>query len=445
MRDHSSHIELKREDAIARLIEAARFEPRTETVSIHDAFGRVTAQDLASKVDVPNALCSQMDGIAVRFADFEGGAPDTSGWQLGRDYDWANTGTALPEGFDTSIRIEDVTFDGGVGHVGVGTENPGQLEILEPPAKRGANCREKGSSFQAGQALVPAGTRLTPAKVSALAMCGYSQVDVVAKPKVAFIPTGDELVSPGDDLPVGKAYDSNGVLLEGKLGLWGAEPIIYTCIPDDWETIKQAILRACDEADIVAVNAGSSKGAKDFTMEILEEIGEVICHETNHGPGRHTSASVVAGTPVLGLSGPPSGCEITADWYLKPLVDSFLHGRVIGFEKIRAKSAFPEAPHGAHGPGGPGGHGGPGGPGGPGRGKHAKGAGPGKDFFAIRPVRLERTDEGLVAKPVSEGMHPDLLALDEADGYLEMHPFAYRDLAPGDEVVVELRYPYTSL
>lgn len=436
MRDHSKHVELKREDAIERLVEAAKFEPQTEIVGIHEAFGRVTAVDCTAKVDVPNALCAQMDGIAVKFADFEGGMPDTGAWQLGREYDWANTGTALPEGFDTAIRIEDVRFDGGVGEIGLDNLNPGTLEILVAPGKRGASCREKGTNFEAGQKLLPAGTRLTPTKVSALAMCGYSEVEVVAKPKVVFIPTGDELVSPGRELPAGKAYDSNGVLLEGKLRLWGADPVIYECISDDWSLIKETILKACGEADIVAINAGSSKGAKDFTMEILEEIGQIICHETNHGPGRHTSASLVGGTPVLGLSGPPSGCEITADWYLKPLVDSFLYGRVIEFEKVTAKAeGFDQT-------------GGPGGPGGPGKGKGPGGSGghgPGKDFFAIRPVRLDRTPEALVATPIAGGPHPDLLELDDADGYLEMHPFAYRDLKPGDEVTVELRYPYTQL
>ena len=441
MRDHSSHIELTREAAIERLVEAAHFEPAVETVGLHEAHMRVTARECRSLVDVPNALCAQMDGIAVRFDDFADGMPDTQEWQLGREYDWANTGTALPAGFDCAIAIEQVEFNGGIGLVGVGEANPGTLRILEAPAKRYANCREAGANFEAGQVLLPAGTRLTPTKLSALAMCGYSQVDVVKKPRVVFIPTGDELVSPGNELPIGKAYDSNGILLEGKLRLWGAEPVVYDCIPDDWDVIKAAILRACEEADIVAVNAGSSKGAKDFTMEILEEIGTVICHETNHGPGRHTSASMVGGTPVLGLSGPPSGCEITADWYLKPLVDSFLYGRVVPFEHAKVQLGEAEKVAGGHKMGA---HSAFKGPGGSGKGK-GSGTGPGKDFFAIRPVRLERTPEGLKAVPITGGPHPDLLKLDEADGYLEMHPFVYRELSAGDEVTVELRYPYTQL
>ena len=444
MRDHSNHKELTREAAIEQLVEEARFTPRTETVGLHEAHMRVTAAECRAKVDVPNALCAQMDGIAVRFDDFADGMPDTGGWQLGREYDWANTGTALPTGFDCAIPIEQVEFDGGVGAVGVGETNPGTLRILEAPAERFAKCRPAGSTFHEGQMLLPAGTRLTPAKLSALAMCGYCDVDVVAKPRVAFIPTGDELVTPGNPLPAGKAYDSNGVLLEGKLLMWGAEPMVRDCIPDDWDAIKSAILSACDSADIVAINAGSSKGAKDFTMEILEEIGTVFCHETNHGPGRHTSASIVNGTPVLGLSGPPSGCEITADWYLKPLVDSYLYGRAIPF--AREKATLGEAGQSAssHKAGGHSAHKGTPNAGDK-PGKQGKGGGPGKDFFAIRPVKLEGTSDSLIAIPVSDGPHPDLLKLDEADGYLEMHPRTLRALTPGDEVTVELRYPYTSL
>ena len=424
MRDHSKHIELKREDAIQALIDASDFQLEAETVSLHDALGRVTAYDCTSKYDLPNALCAGMDGIAVHYDDFADGMPDVSAWQYGVDYDWANTGTAGPEGYDTSIKIESVVFD-----------DAGKIVKLESvPDKRGANCMPAGSNFKKGQLLVPARTRLTPTKISALATCGYTEVEVVRKPKVAFIPTGDELVEMGQELPRGKSYETNGIMLEMKLKCWGAEPIIYPCQPDDWDQIKAALLKAAEEADIVAINAGSSKGSKDFTMEILEEIGVVYCHETNHGPGRHTSASKLNGTPVLGLSGPPSGCEITADWYLKPLVDSFLYGHTVEFTTVKAKLAegmpMGGGPHG----GGKGAHGG----------KGHGGGGPSKDFFAIMPVTLEYKDGEAIAHLISGGGHANLVALDEADGYLEANPRALAGAEPGTEVDIELRYPYTT-
>ena len=430
MRDHSKHVELKREEAIAKLIEVSAFRPGTETVDLHDALGRVTATSCASKFDLPTALCAQMDGVAVHFDDFAGGIPDVSAWKYGTDYDWANTGTAMPEGFDSSIPIErvEVTADGVL------------TALHEAPRERGANCKPAGSDFRKGAQIVAARTLLTPAKISALAMCGYTEVEVVKKPRVVFIPTGDELVEMGQELPRGKAYETNGILLEMKMRLWGAEPVIYPCLPDDWEQIRAAILKACGEADIVAINAGSSKGSKDFTMEILEEIGTVFCHETNHGPGRHTSASEVDGVPVLGISGPPGGCEITADWYLKPLIDRFLYGRTIGFETVSAElTEGMGGPKGGHG--GPGGKPGKGGPGGPGKGGPG---GPGKDFFAIKPVRLEQGPDGLRATPIKGGRHLNLLQLDEADGYLEMNPREFGKLDAGSKVRIELRYPYTA-
>lgn len=416
MRDHSKHIQLTREQAIEKLVEVSEFAPRTELVDLHSACGRVTAADCSSRYDIPSALCSQMDGIAVHFDDFADGMPDVSAWTFGSDYAWANTGTAMPAGFDTAIAIEQVEFD-----------DAGTLVALKAtPPQRGESCNQPGSTFAKGELLLPARTRLTPTKISALAMCGYTEVEVVAKPRVAFIPTGDELVEMGCELPAGKAYESNGILLEQKLRLWGAEPVIYPCLPDDWGQIKAAILDASEKADIVAINAGSSKGAKDFTMEILEEIGTVFCHETNHGPGHHTSASQVNGTPVLGISGPPTGCEITSDWYLKPLVDYFLYGHIVEFTTATATLAQPLG----------GGHGKSGKPGGAPRKKVSS------DFFAIRPVKVAYGADGLTVEPIPGSKHHNLLQLDEADAYVEKNPAELAELEPGARIEVELRFPY---
>ncbi len=417
MRDHSKHVQFTREECIAKLVETSDFSPKTETVGLHDALGRVTACDCASKMDVPNTLCARLDGIAVRYADFADGMPDTSSWQLGREFDWANTGTAMPKGFDTEIAIEQV-------EVGEGE----RISLKEAPREKGQLTKPAGSDFAQGDMVVEARTRLTPARIAALATCGYTEVEVLARPRVVFIPTGDELVAMGTPLEEGKTYETNGILLEGKLRLWGAEPVIYPCLPDDWDEIKAALLRAAGEADIVCINAGSSKGSKDFTMEILEEIGTVYCHETNHGPGHHTSASSIDGVPVLGLSGPPAGCEITADWYLKPLVDRFLFGRVLGFSKVKARMAEdmprPGKPHGMANKGG---------------------KGPSPDFFTIKPVHVEFTGEEYVLESVAGGKHLSLAQADLANAYLEKSRAELAEIDAGDMVEVELRYPYAQM
>ena len=449
MRDHSRHVQLTREECIAALVEASSFSPKVETVGLHEALGRVSAAECPSKIDVPNTLCARLDGIAVRYDDFADGMPDTGAWQLGREFGWANTGTAMPEGFDTEIAIEQVV-------VGEGD----RIEVKEAPGQRGQLTKPAGSDFKRGEIAVAARTRLTPARIAALATCGYTEVEVLAKPHVAFIPTGDELVAMGTPLEEGKTYETNGILLEGKLRLWGAEPHVYPCLPDDWDKIKEALLKAAKEADIVCINAGSSKGSKDFTMEILEEIGTVYCHETNHGPGHHTSASSIDGVPVLGLSGPPTGCEITADWYLKPLVDSYLFGAPRGFSKVKARVSEemvkslkrPGGPHGSAGKGA-GVQGGRDGKSGKGPEKKAAGAGrpgnagPGKggDFFGIKPVHVEFDSGGYTVSPVGGGKHLALSQADEANAYLTMARSETAKLAAGDVVEVELRYPYTQM
>lgn len=428
MRDHSFHIELSREDALSALLEHAEWSQRTELVGLSDAYGRVTADDLFARTDVPNALSSVMDGIAVHYDDFSAGIPDISSWKLGQDFGWANTGCAMPEGFDTAIPIEQVRF---ARDPVPGEGDPGIVEILEAPRQRGACCREAGAEYRRGALLMPARTRLTPTKVAALAMCGIAEASVICRPRVAFIPTGTELVPAGAPLPRGKAYECNGMLLAGKLRLWGAEPAIMGCVPDELSAITEALLRAAASSDIVVICGGSSKGEHDYTMEALEELGQVLCHETNHGPGKHTSAAVIGKTPVLGLSGPPGGFEITADWYLKPLVDAFLLGHPKPALKVKARLTAPEKNGTPHGKGARTGF---------------RGFGEaGSDFFAIRPVRVTLEDGMPVAAPVTGGPHPDLVKLDEADGYLEVHPSQMRSLKPGDTVEIELRYPYGAL
>lgn len=259
-------------------------------------------------------------------------------------------------------------------------------------------------------------------------MCGLSEVPVMPKSKVAFIPTGSELVPVGGTLPQGRAFETNGLALAGHLAEWGVEVSIIACIPDDPAAIADALRRAEASADIVVICAGSSKGEHDYTMEVLSEMGEAFCHETNHGPGKHTSAATIDDTPALGLSGPPAGFGITADWYLKPLVDQLLYGAPKPFPRVQATYAAPlrqktqgKARGGFHGAGGP----------------------PPKDFFVICPVSLSWDQEqGLVATPLTGRPAPDLSRLDEADGYLELHPRLLHALRPGDTVGVELRYPY---
>ncbi len=314
MRDHSGYIEKERHEAMGDVLDAWSFERELETVEVPDALGRVAAHDVLSVNTLPNKLTSNMDGIAVRFDAFADGMPDTSTWVRGRDWQFCNTGIGMPDDFDTAIRIEDVEVSDDDEHV----------SLRAIPERRGQATTPIGSSLREGDLLVRQGELLTPALLAVLNMGGHTLVDVVKKPIVAFIPTGNELVDAGEDLPEGKNVESNAVMVCAKLTLWGAEPLRYEIVPDDWEKLEATLADAAARADIVVINAGSSKGSDDFTCEILEKNGRMLHHMLAQGPGRHCSAAMLDGTPVIGISGPPIGAEFTCDWMVKPLVDRYL-------------------------------------------------------------------------------------------------------------------------
>ena len=317
MRDHSGYIEKDRHEAMQDVLDAWEFEPRVETVAVPDALGRVAAADVVSKNELPNKLTSNMDGIAVYFDRIEAldpDAPDTSAWKRGKDWQFCNTGIGMPDDFDTAIPIEWVEV----------SDDDERVTLNRLPERRGNATTEPGARLQKGDVLVRAGEELTPALLSVLNMGGHTKVSVVKKPVVAFIPTGNELVDAGKRLAKGKNVESNAVMICAKLQQWGAEPLRYPIIPDDWDQLEKTLLDAAEKADIVVINAGSSKGSDDFTCEILEKNGRMMHHMLAQGPGRHCSGAFLGSTPVIGISGPPMGAEFTVDWMVKPLVDRYL-------------------------------------------------------------------------------------------------------------------------
>ena len=317
MRDHSRHIELSRQQAVEGILELCDFgaiEDRVELVSLAEAQGRVLARDVLAQTETPNVLTCCMDSIAVRWEDFENGDPDTSTWVRGVNWQFANTGIAMPAGFDTAIVIE---------HVAV-SEDQQHVSIDAAPSKRFAGTRPAGSTQKVGDVLAAAGTVVTPDVMAQIAGGNVTSVPVVRKPRVAFIPTGNELIAPGGIVPAGRNLETNSILARGKIEQWGGQPMIFDIVPDIPERIEAAVLDACALADIVVLNAGSSKGSDDWSCEQLEALGRVVCHETNHGPGHHSSYAYVNGTPVVGISGPSGGASFTMNFYLRPLMRTWL-------------------------------------------------------------------------------------------------------------------------
>lgn len=416
MRDHSQHREVSRTQAAQLLLDSCHFEPKTEKIPLDQAFGRILASDAKAQLDMPNCLTCCMDSVAVHWSDFENGMPDTSNWQRGREWEFANTGIGMPEGYDTAIVIEHVQL----------TDDLSSISFDAAPSKQFAGTRPAGSRCKKGEVLVEAGAVLTPLLISHIASGNNTEVEVLVKPKVAFIPTGNELVARGSEVPRGKNIETNSLLIQSKIEQWGGEAVVFDAVPDNQEAIKEAVLKACSMADIVVLNAGSSKGSDDWNVEMLEEVGTVLYHETNHGPGHHSSGAVVEGTPVVGISGPPGGAAFTTDFYLKPLMQKYL-GQETAPRIITARlaEAFPKG------------------------GKHLKkGAAPGetrpsivddaKEFFGIKQMRLTVGADGMLEAFPATSSHPSPV---EASGMSGYYALSSIDGSPevGSLIEVELR------
>lgn len=301
-----------KEEALKRLF--ARWDPRpgTEMVPLDRAAGRVLAEDVTARYDIPVVRASAMDGVAVSFDALERGE-DPARWRLGEEYVRADTGDDFPDRYDTVVPIERVTLLPGGGLALSGAEE----------LRRGDNVRPAGSQVARGSLLVRKGTVLTAADTAALGMGGHDRVPAVARPRVAFLPTGSELVPVGAPLARGQNFDTNSLMAARMLREMGAEPVLHPIVRDAEEELEDALDELLAAADLVVVNAGTSKGGEDYCAALLERRGSIL-HGVAAVPGRPMSLAVIDGTPVVNLSGPALAAFYGLDWAVRAMVCRWL-------------------------------------------------------------------------------------------------------------------------
>lgn len=307
---------ITKQEALEQFFQAWTPSPLIEEVSLKDAAGRVLAQDLYSRVTLPMYRVSAMDGIAVKSKAFEDGDPDTSSWKPGVDYERADTGDDFPDCYDAIIMIEKVKLmeDGSV-----------KLELPLPfPVKPGTMTRPAGSMIREGDLLLKQGSWIRPTDLAALAVGNYPAVPVVKKPVVALIPTGSELIPPGERVKRGDNIDTNSAMVSAQLEAMGAETIVFPIVRDEKEKLKEALDQALKQADLVIINGGSSKGGEDFNVHLLKEQGRVICHQVAAVPGRPVSLALIQDKPVINVPGPTLAAYFVTDWCLGALVSRWL-------------------------------------------------------------------------------------------------------------------------
>ncbi len=301
---------ISKEEALQRIFAAWTPSRETEILPITEANGRVLAEDQFAGYDLPVVRASQMDGVAVDSARFSDGVPDTSDWKPGVDYVRADTGDDFPNAFDAVIAVENVTF----------LENGGLRLPEKVNASKGFNVKPRGADVRKGSLVCEKGRLLHAAELAAIAMGGNSTVPVIKKPRVAFLPTGSELV-PVDCAPErGQNIDTNSIMVCQMLRDMGAEPVLHAIVKDDRECLREAMEELLPQCDILLVNAGTSKGGEDYCAGLIGSLGESLFHGVAAVPGRPISAAMVNGKPVLNLAGPSFAAFYNMDWAVRPMI-----------------------------------------------------------------------------------------------------------------------------
>jgi molybdopterin molybdotransferase len=301
--------------AEAQALVLARARPLDpETVALADAASRVLAEPATAVVDLPPFRSSAMDGFALRAADTPGrlpivfriaaGSPAPHALEAGEAMGIA-TGGLVPEGADAVIQHELVV------------ESDNSLRVDSSVAE-GANVREPGRDIEAGAVVAPAGTRLGPAQIGALAAAGVAEVVCTRRPRVAVLTTGTELREPGSTLAPGEVYEANGVMLAAQLGAAGAEVTRLEPVVDDEDVHRRAITAGLEQ-DVLVTSGGVSVGPHDLVRRIEAELGvEEVFWRVAVRPGKPVSFGVRGSTLVFGLPGNPVSTLVGCELFVRP-------------------------------------------------------------------------------------------------------------------------------
>ncbi len=311
------------DDALAVVL--AAFQPLpAEVVSLDAGLGRVLAEDLAARTDHPPADVSAMDGYAIRAADVVG-APRIKLRLVGRVAAGATfsgrlaageavrvfTGAPLPAGSDCVIVQERAT------------EREGTV-VIEGAPTPGRWIRRQGQDFSRGDILLEAGRRLTSRHIALAAAMDAPWLRVRRKPRVAVLPTGDELVRPGERRNDSQLVESGGTACIQLLRAWGAEPFLLGIARDDDDELAGMVAAAAG-CDLLITIGGVSVGDRDLVRRVLDSAGfKADFHGVAMRPGKPLLFGRLGSVPVLGLPGNPVSAWVTALLFACPAVGAML-------------------------------------------------------------------------------------------------------------------------
>jgi molybdopterin molybdotransferase len=293
-------------------------------IPIDEALGRVTAQETHAPEDLPSFPRSTMDGYSLRAADTFGASEGLPAYfkivgevPMGRQSEvsvdtgeaaLAYTGGMLAGGADAVIMVENTQ------QVDAGT-----IDVTRPVAV-GENVVQPGEDVKRGDVILPAGHYLRPQDLGGMTAMGITNVSVAAKPRVAILSLGDEVVSPKTPPSKGQIRDINTYTIAALVEQAGGIPLPLGIVRDDYEEQTAAAIRGLEMADVLVFSAGSSVSSRDMTAQIIGNLGQpgVLVHGLAIRPGKPTVIGLINGKPAFGLPGNPVSAMVVFDLVVRP-------------------------------------------------------------------------------------------------------------------------------
>ncbi len=450
-------------DARVEMLASAEPITRHEVLAAEEALGRVLARAVSAARNVPHYHGAAMDGIAVRAEDtfgaseghpltFELGSPDT----VVRPFSWIDTGNNLPLWADSVVMVERVfpgpaaagsgaaagtvaarAGDDCCGAAGAAPENaatagdesgggaglvrgPERVLHLRHSQAPWQHVRLVGEDIVQSEPLLPRGHRVRPIDIGALLAAGIDRVDVRARPRVAILPTGDELVQPGNEPRPGRIVEFNSRMIAAFVREWGGDAVRLEPVGDNPEALYSRIVGALRDADVVCVIAGSSAGDHDHSAEALARFGRLIAHGIDIMPGKPAIVAAIEHLPdgpaassrvALGIPGYPVSAAIVCRELLEPLLAHLLGAARV--DRVCVKALVPR--------------------------KLVSKLGH-EEFVR---VNVGRVGERLVLSPLGRGAGA-ITTLTRADGFVRVPPLV-EGIDAGEEVAVELLRPIAEI
>lgn len=310
------------------IMDGHKFQPEVEFVKIFDSIGRILAEDVYSKIDMPPFDKSAMDGYAIYSTDdsekfkvievIAAGSFPKDEIKRG-ECSKIMTGAAVPKGADMVLKVELTEERGG---------------YMYPKGREGVkNICYLGEDIKKGELVLSKGIKVNASSIGVIASMGIDKVSVYKRAKIGLVTTGTEIVEPGNELKEGQIYNSNAYSIFTQLKETGAEVEYYGIVDDKMDKTKETLAKVIESSDIIVISGGVSRGDFDFVPEVLESLGvKIHFNRVAIKPGRPTTFGTVKNRAVFGLPGNPVSTFVITEVFVKSMVYRMMGHKYSPFE-----------------------------------------------------------------------------------------------------------------